>query len=85
MQLYKETFNLSFPTKTIIQDKRYIKREPWITIGILTSMRHRTQLFTKKLNDPTTQNIETYKTYNNRQLYKKSYENRILQKFDRKT
>ena len=42
-----------------------MKREPWFTIGLLTSSRTKAKLFTKKLRKPTEENIQKYKHFNN--------------------
>jgi len=46
-----------------------MKREPWVSTGLLTSSRHKAKLFQKKLNKPTEENITSYKNYLN--LYNK--------------
>jgi hypothetical protein len=65
-QIYKTSFNLAFPLTQIRRNKKVIKKEPWMTEGLLTSMRKKSNLFHKKLKQPTEQNIETYKTYVNK-------------------
>ena len=37
MQIYKSLFEISCPVKTTKINKKYIKREPWITSGLLVS------------------------------------------------
>ena len=37
MEIYTNAFNQACPVKSITTPKRYIKREPWVTNGILTS------------------------------------------------
>jgi hypothetical protein len=65
INMYKHIFQMAFPLKHIKPNKKYIKKEPWITSGLLTSMRQKTKLFTKKLKQPTELNISTYKNYLN--------------------
>ena len=66
---YKNAFDKAFPLKSVKINNKYIKREPWITPGLLTSSRTRTKLLTKKLRNPTNINIHTFSSYNN--LYNK--------------
>ena len=42
-------------------NKKYIKREPWVTPGLLTSSRTREKLLSKKLHKPTQYNIYRFK------------------------
>ena len=65
INIYKQVFEKAFPLKHIKPNKKYIKKEPWITPGLLASMRHKNKLFTKKLQQPTESNISTYKNYLN--------------------
>ena len=44
-------------------NKRFIKREPWITSGLLTSCRTKVKLPKKKLNKPTELNLIAYKNF----------------------
>ena len=65
IKLYLTAFEHCFPLRTIKANKKYIKKEPWMSPGLLTSARTKTRLFNRKLNKPTEQNINQYKTYNN--------------------
>ena len=56
-------FNQACPVKSIKPPKKYIKREPWVTNGILTSSLTKSKLLKKKLKKPTEQNINTFKKY----------------------
>ena len=49
MIIYKSLFELSCPVKHVKVKKQYIKREPWITWGILTSSLNKATLLRKKL------------------------------------
>ena len=55
--LYKESFNKAFPLVSIKTNKKFTKREPWMSTGLLTSLRTKSKLFKKKLKNPTEQNI----------------------------
>ena len=46
--IYKAAFNSSFPLKIIQISKKYIKREPWMTTGLLNSSKMRAKLHTHK-------------------------------------
>ena len=63
MEIYTNAFNQACPVKSIKTPKRYIKREPWVTNGILTSSLTKSKLLKKKLKKPTEQNINAFKKY----------------------
>ena len=64
MEIYTNAFNQACPVKSIKTPKRYIKREPWVTTGILlTSSLTKSKLLKKKLKKPTEQNINAFKKY----------------------
>ena len=63
MEIYTNAFNQACPVKSIKTPKRYIKREPWVTNGILTSSLTKSKLLLKKLKKPTEQNINAFKKY----------------------
>ena len=48
IDFYKQAYEKAFPLKIIKPNKKYIKKEPLITTGLLTSMRHKNKLFKKK-------------------------------------
>ncbi len=62
---YKTAFDIAFPLTQIKPCKRFVKREPWVSEGLLTSMRNKTKLFRKKLKQPSEHNIIKYKTFIN--------------------
>lgn len=64
IKLYSTLFNKSFPLRNSISSN-FMKREPWFTIGLLTSSRTKAKLFTKKLRKPTYENIQKYRNFNN--------------------
>ena len=63
INLYKQPFDMAFPIRTIKVGSRNIKREPWMTAGLLNYSRHKSKLFLKKLKKPTKKNILEYKIY----------------------
>ncbi len=62
---YKTAFEAAFPLRLIGLNKKYIKREPWVTPGLLTSLRHKAKLLAMKLKNPTERSIQKYKMYRN--------------------
>lgn len=82
--LYKEAFDKAFPLKHVKLNKNFVKKEPWMTEGLLTSMRKKHKLLQKKTNKPTSENIYIYKTFNNlynktKKAMKKKYYHNLLQ------
>jgi hypothetical protein len=65
MSVFTDIFNEAFPLLKTRFNKRYMKREPWVSTGLLTSSRHKAKLFKKKLSKPTDENIKCYKNYLN--------------------
>jgi hypothetical protein len=63
--LYKNAFNAAFPLTEKSPRKRFIKKEPWVSTGLLTSSRTKSKLLSKKLRKPTPLNIHKYKMYVN--------------------
>ena len=63
MIIYKSLFELSCPVKHVKVKKQYIKREPWITSGILTSSLNKAKLLRKKLIRASPEAINKYKEY----------------------
>ena len=61
--IYKSHFEISCPVQHMKVKKKYIKREPWITSGILTSSLNKTKLLRKKLSRPNPETINKYKEY----------------------
>ena len=55
--------NQACPVKSIKTPKRYIKRESWVTNGILTSSLAKSKSLKKKLKKPTEQHINAFKKY----------------------
>jgi len=58
-------FEPAFLFKSIKQNRKCITREPWVTANHLVSSRSKFKLFKNKLKNPSSYNIERYKTYIN--------------------
>ena len=63
MIIYKSLFELSCPVKHVKVKKIYIKREPWITLGILTSSLNKAKILRKKLSRARPEAINKYNKY----------------------
>jgi hypothetical protein len=63
--LYTKPFDIAFPLNTIKISSWNIKREPWMTKGLLNSSCNKSKLCIKKLKKPTQANVTSYKTYVN--------------------
>ena len=84
ISLYKDLFDMAFPLRDVKVHKKYIKREPWITRGLLVSSNIKMKLFRKKITKPTITNLEKYKTYNTmfnklKRILKKVYFTKLLE------
>ena len=84
MNLYTTEFEKTFPLRTKRKKGKFIKREPWVTQGIINSCRNKHELFKIKLSKPTIENITKYKNYN--RIYnnlmrtaKKQYYSRLIE------
>jgi hypothetical protein len=63
---FSEKFNIAFPLVKVKHNRNYIKKEKWITSGLLTSLRTKNKLYRKKINNPSDTNIEKYKKFLNK-------------------
>ena len=63
LDIYQYLFDIACPLKLILVKYKYIKRQSWLTSGILTSSINKAKLLHKKLSKPTELNIELYKNY----------------------
>ena len=61
--VYDNAFNIALPTKRIKLLRKYIKREPWMTQGLLNSSLNKSQLLRIKIKKPTENNIKKYKYF----------------------
>ena len=50
VSLYKNAFDAAFPLTEISLRQRFIKKEPWVSTGLLTSLRTKSKLLNKKQN-----------------------------------
>ncbi len=60
LKLYKCAYDKAFPIVKSKINKKYIKKEPWMTSGLLISSQTKSKLFKKKLTKPTQINIANY-------------------------
>ena len=65
LHVYSSLFDKACPIKYIRATSKYIKREPWITGGMMISIINKSKLYRKKINKPNEQNINNYKLYSN--------------------
>ena len=65
LHVYSSLFDNACPIKYIRATSEYIKREPWITGGLMISIINKSKLYRKKINKPNEQNINNYKLYSN--------------------
>ena len=63
LHIYKHAYNKAFPLKNVKTARRYIKRQPWITQGILNSSINKCRLLRAKIRNQTVHNITIYKNY----------------------
>ena len=63
LDIYDNAFNLAIPTKIIKLNRRYIKREPWVTQGLLNSSITKLKLLRAKIRKPSEHNIHKYKEF----------------------
>ena len=64
MILYINAFNISFPAVEVTSKNKHLKREPWITLGLIKSSKTKAKLFAKKLSTPSDHNVKTYREFN---------------------
>ena len=84
--IFQSAYETIFPIKTKRKNKKYIKKEPWMTQGLLTSSRNKNKLYIRKINKPNEQNKNYYKKYNNLfnklcGIAKKSYHSELIHSF----
>jgi hypothetical protein len=63
MDHYMKAYDTAFPLKHVKIPKRYVKRLPWMTKGLIKSSTSKAKLLKKKLRKPTDHNINKYKTF----------------------
>ncbi len=62
MEIFKKHYETAFPIKLIKFNRKYQKREPWMTKGILTSSVNKLKAYKLQLRKPTAANKEKFKT-----------------------
>ena len=62
---YTEIYNLSFPLRKVKANKNSISK-PWLSKGLLKSVKLKNRLYKKYLSNPTIENEMTYKRYKNK-------------------
>ena len=62
IKVYSEIYNESFPLKQVSQSRN--KDKKWMTKELRLSIQHKNRLLRIKIKNPTTANIDKYKTYN---------------------
>ena len=62
----KQSENEVFPFKNLSRKEAKARRKPWITGGIIASIKQRHKLFKEKISKNTDEAIKLYKTYNNK-------------------
>ena len=73
LKQFLTAFDTSFPKQNFSSPRKYVKRQPWITRGLVISSSTKNRLYRKMLKYKTETNIQKYKTY------KKIYERLIKQ------
>ena len=63
LDIYDNAFNLAIPTKIIKLNRRYIKREPWVTQGLLNSSITKLELLRANIRKPSEHNKHKYKEF----------------------
>ena len=86
IDVYTNCFEQAFPLKKTNPQNKYIRKEPWMTDGLLVSSNHKKKLFKIKLHKPTDINILRYKNYctvfnSVRRKRKKIYYTELLQTY----
>lgn len=63
LENYLVAFNTAFPLKETKINNKFLKKEPWMTEGILKSSINKSKLLKNKLKNPSDLNIHLYKEY----------------------
>ena len=61
IDVYKHSYDVAFPIKRIKLTRKYVKREQWITQGILNSSINKIKLLRNKTRNPSVRNVTKYK------------------------
>lgn len=60
---YRSMFEVAFPVRWEKVPRKYVKRNPWMTTGLIVSSGRKGKLLKKKLKTPNLANSENYKSY----------------------
>jgi molecular chaperone DnaK (HSP70) len=63
LSIINSAHDKAFPIQIAKEKKHVIRKEPWITSGLMTSSHNKTKLHRKKIKNPTPRNINKYKNY----------------------
>ena len=63
IEIYTIAFNTAFPLRRIKLRRKFIKREPWMTQGLLNSSIHKAKLLRIKIRNPNELNKNKYKNF----------------------
>jgi len=86
MILYINAFNISFPAVEVTSKNKHLKREPWITLGLIKSSKTKAKLFAKKLSTPSDHNVKNIQGIQyNSQTTTAQNESNVLPKYIRRT
>ena len=65
LDIYLTAYEQAFPLKQITLTRKYLKRSPWITKGLVKSSITKSRLLKQKLKHPTNANLEQYSKFCN--------------------
>ena len=57
IEKFKRNFDIAFPSKKIKSNKKFVKRDPWMTLRLLTSLHTKLKLLYKKLKNLISENV----------------------------
>ena len=63
-EVIDESVNIAFPEISVKVSQKNAPINPWMTQGLLISRKHKEKLFTKKLNNPSPNNVTNFKKFN---------------------
>ena len=62
-KIYQNTYNIAFPLKQYVIPRKFIKKSPWMSKGLIKSSLTKSKLLKKKLATPSVDNTDKYKKY----------------------
>ena len=63
LETIQTSYDAAFPIKHVVCRRKHIKRDPWITRGIIQSSKQKAKLHRNKICKPTQYHIDKYKKY----------------------